>query len=279
MLTARFVHHRFDRHLHDTYTVAVIEHGVEEYFYGGATHRVGPGGMALIEPHQVHTGHAGAPEGWRYRALYPRPELLTAIARETGLAGTPGFVTSALEDVELAGHLRLAHRAAERGDRLAASSLLRTSLAHLLRVNARPGLRLRPEPAAGRAVADARDILHQRLVDPPRLEELAASVGASPFALLRAFRAAHGLPPHAYLNQIRVQHARALLATGLAVAEVAARTGFADQPHLTRHFKRHTGVPPGAYQRGMAADAPTVRPARGGSPRARTFKTPAVACR
>jgi AraC-like DNA-binding protein len=71
----------------------------------------------------------------------------------------------------------------------------------------------------------------------------------SPFALLRAFRDETGLPPHAYLNQLRVRLARQLLDGGVAPALVAAEAGFADQAHLTRHFKRVVGVPPGAYQR------------------------------
>jgi AraC-like DNA-binding protein len=74
--------------------------------------------------------------------------------------------------------------------------------------------------------------------------------GLSQFALLRAFRAEMGLPPHAYLNQLRVRQARQLLDAGVSAAEVAARVGFADQAHLTRHFKRVVGVPPAAYQRG-----------------------------
>ena len=82
----------------------------------------------------------------------------------------------------------------------------------------------------------------------------------SPFALLRAFRGETGLPPHAYLNQLRVRHARRLLDGGLAPAVVAAEAGFADQAHLTRHFKRVMGVPPGAYQRERGIrPAPTLR--------------------
>jgi AraC-like DNA-binding protein len=87
------------------------------------------------------------------------------------------------------------------------------------------------------------------MADPPSLDELSAATGLGPFALLRAFRAETGLPPHAYLNQLRVRQARSLLDGGLAPAQVAACTGFADQAHLTRHFKRVVGVPPGAYQR------------------------------
>ena len=79
--------------------------------------------------------------------------------------------------------------------------------------------------------------------------------GLSQFALLRAFRAETGLPPHAYLNQIRVRRARTLLDGGITPADVAMTTGFADQAHLTRHFKRVVGVPPGAYQRERARAA------------------------
>ena len=111
----------------------------------------------------------------------------------------------------------------------------------------RPGAPDGPGHAAG-GCAEAREILHASLVGPPSLERLAEAVGTRPFPLLRAFRDALGLPPHAYLNQVRVPAARSLLDEGLPPAEVAARTGFADQAHLTRHFKRTLGVPPGAYR-------------------------------
>ena len=106
-----------------------------------------------------------------------------------------------------------------------------------------------PPPVPSGAVAAARDLLHGRLADPPTLSELADAVDSQPFGLLRAFRAAFGLPPHAYLNQARVRRARALLGTGQRPAEVAAAVGFSDQAHLARHFTRSVGVPPGAYAR------------------------------
>jgi len=98
-------------------------------------------------------------------------------------------------------------------------------------------------------VLAVRDLLPERLADPPSLAELADLTGLSQFALLRAFRRQTGMPPHAYLNHLRVRRARLLLDRGLAPADVAAQTGFADQAHLTRHFKRVVGVPPAAYQR------------------------------
>jgi AraC-like DNA-binding protein len=251
LLRARYVTHRYTRHAHETFTFALIESGIEEFSYGGSLLRAGPGGVALLNPDMVHTGQAGTPEGWAYRVLYPDPGLVAGVAADLGWRrGTPSFPETVVYDARSARLLRAAHIAAEHGDRLASSSLLRAALAGLLRAHARPGDRGAAgqgrSPAAVRAV---RDLLAGRLADPPSLDDLASECGMSPFALVRAFRAETGLPPHAYVNHLRVRLARRLLDGGLAPAEVAARAGFADQAHLTRHFKRVVGVPPGAYQR------------------------------
>ena len=252
LLRARYVTHRYGRHAHETYTLGLIEAGVEEFDYGSDLLRAGPGAVALLNPDVVHTGQAATPSGWTYRVLYPQVSVVTAVAAELGWgSGTPQFPQTVVYDPDSAVLLRSAHRAAEHGDQLASSSLLTTALAGLLRRHAAPA------PEAGRssaryapgAVSVVRDLLADRMADPPSLAELAALTGLSQFALLRAFRGATGLPPHAYLNQLRVRRARRLLDQGLPPAEVAARTGFADQAHLTRHFKRVVGVPPAAYQR------------------------------
>jgi AraC-like DNA-binding protein len=257
LLRAQFVTHRYGRHAHETYTFGLIEAGVEEFDYGGSLLRAGAGAVALLNPDVVHTGHAATPAGWRYRVLYPKVSVVTDVAAELGWrAGTPLFPQTVLYEPATAALLRSAHQAAEHGDQLASSTLLRTALAGLLRAHAASVPARSPGPGAGgvtrapTAVGVVRDLLHERLGDPPTLAELAAMTGLSQFALLRAFRAETGLPPHAYLNQLRVRQARLLLDDGVPAADVAAQVGFADQAHLTRHFKRVVGVPPAAYQRG-----------------------------
>ena len=87
----------------------------------------------------------------------------------------------------------------------------------------------------------------ERLGEAVRLHELAAAVGLSPCYFLRIFRHATGMPPHAYLNQMRLERARILLRAGEPAAQVAAALGFADQSHLIRRFKSTFGVTPGRY--------------------------------
>ncbi len=79
------------------------------------------------------------------------------------------------------------------------------------------------------------------MAGPPSLEKLAQELGTSPFALLRAFRAAYGMPPHAWLTDARVRRARRLLEAG--------RMCIRD----SRHFTRIVGVPPGAYRKERSA--------------------------
>ncbi len=251
LLRARFVRQRYSRHTHETYVIALIDRGVEEFDHQGATLRAGPGEIILVNPDTVHTGHAGVPEGWAYRVLYPAAEVVASAATELGTRrGTPFFPQPVVSDPVSRRVLAAAHRAAEGSDQLAASSLLYGAVAALLRRHAEHASERLPRRAPHRAVRMAREILDCRFADPPRLAALASAVGVSPYSLVRAFRAETGLPPHAYLNQHRVRRARELLGLGVPPADAAAHVGFADQAHLTRHFKRIVGVPPAAYQRG-----------------------------
>lgn len=254
LLKARYVTHRFTRHAHAEFAIGLILEGVEEFDHGGSLRRAGAGEIVLVNPEVAHTGHPGTPGGWAYRMLYPSLETMAEIAADLGRPrGTPSFPEQVVRDPALAALLDRAHRAAERGDDLAASTLTRTLFGGLL---ARHGV---PRPVTGpgaeltsagrRAVQEAIELLGASLLDPPTLDRLAESVRARPFPLLRAFKAETGLPPHAYLVSLRVRRARRLLASGRTPAEVAAEVGFTDQAHLTRHFKRIVGVPPAAYQR------------------------------
>jgi AraC-like DNA-binding protein len=75
----------------------------------------------------------------------------------------------------------------------------------------------------------------ERMVEPPTPERLAAELGAGPFALLRGFRDAYGMPPHAWLTDARVRRSRRLLDAGTTPAGADVAVGFTDQPRLNRH--------------------------------------------
>lgn len=247
LMRARYVSHAFARHGHETFAVGVIQSGAEEIWFADGVERVGPGGLVLIAPEVVHTGVAMTSKGWAYRALYPSAGLMSELAV---MRGTPRFSERVVDDDRTARLVLKAHAATETEDRLTAEALMRQALVGLLRVygGAHAAVPFR-SPGYGPSER-AREVLHDRMTDPPGLEELAAEVGVGWSTLVRAFRNAYGLPPHAYLIQLRVRAACRLLDKGTPAAEVAPMVGFYDQAHLSRHFRRLVGVSPGGYQQG-----------------------------
>ncbi len=84
---------------------------------------------------------------------------------------------------------------------------------------------------------------------PPTLDDLAAEAGLSPFHFAREFRRTTGLPPHSYVLRRQLDRATTLLADrDIAVADVAAASGFAHASHLARHLRRRTGLSPDAFR-------------------------------
>jgi AraC family transcriptional regulator len=89
-----------------------------------------------------------------------------------------------------------------------------------------------------------RDYIFAHIDEPIEVDKLAGLAGRSPFHFSRVFTRSVGLTPHRYVVYLRVQQAAELVRDGqLGLAEIAARTGFADQSHLSRWVRRVHGIP------------------------------------
>jgi AraC-like DNA-binding protein len=253
LLRATYITHAFAPHAHEGFAIGVIEAGGQAFTYRRSTGLVMPAGsVAVINPGVVHTGRAATGQGWTYRMLYPAAAVLQrAAAQLVGRdRGVPAFATPVIHDPALAAQLLQLHRALEgrATTRLERESRLLWTLAQLITRHAdapHSPHEVGREPAV---VRQARDYLAAHRTEPVSLDDLADQVQLSPFHLLRVFRAAVGMPPHAYQIQLRVARAKELLRAGMPIAAVAVEVGFVDQSHLTRHFKRLVGVPPGRYR-------------------------------
>ncbi|MEH2082235.1 MAG: AraC family transcriptional regulator [Nostoc sp.] len=96
----------------------------------------------------------------------------------------------------------------------------------------------------------ARELLLNRLNNPPSLTELARQVELNDCTLKRGFRQVFGKTAFSYLHDYRLEQARQLLTTGeMKVAEVAEAIGFADPGYLARAFRKKFGCYPGCYRR------------------------------
>jgi AraC-like DNA-binding protein len=252
---ARFVDYAYPPHVHDAWTVFVVDDGWIRYDL--ETRHRGAGGerVFILPPNVVHDGRAGAHGGFRKRVLYLSTDVLDE--RLTGPAvDRPNISGPALRRAVHALHRALGHpddaleaesRLALVGDRLQA---------HLTATRSGPGPRPGglpgpTPPGFGTGfpglAGDLRELLDERLFERTTLAQAGQDLGASASHLVRCFTGAFGIAPHQYVTARRIDAARRRLLDGEPIALVAAGVGFYDQAHFTRQFKRHVGSPPGRY--------------------------------
>jgi AraC-like DNA-binding protein len=257
---AHFTTYAFARHWHDYYVIGLVEAGAQSFWCRNATYITPPGGLILLNPGDPHTGQAAVAAGFAYRALYPTFEHMAQAMAEFGRPNElPRFPAFRIDDPDLAEAVRALQHAIG-GDH---ATIERESrwLALLTALIRRYGAD-RPElPATGnepRAVARVRAYVEAHYAERVTLANLAAEVGLSPFHLVRVFGRAAGMPPHVYLESVRVRHAQRLLAADQPPADVAYATGFSSQSHFTSRFRQIIGVTPAVY-RAMHATLHTAR--------------------
>jgi AraC-like DNA-binding protein len=251
VLHARFIEHRFARHSHEYYVIGVVEAGVQAYSYRGVRHLTPAGHVFLVNPGEPHTGEAATPGGYIYRTVYPRLALMVDVTAETTVRAAPPFFTHAvIRDQSLSARLLRFHRAiAEGAPNMSVEWHLIDALAHLIGRYA-DDRRSRSRGLSERsAVRRAREYIDAHYDADVSLSELAAIVHLSPIYFARAFQKEVGLPPHAYLETVRITHGRELLLRGVPIADVSAAIGYGDQSHFTHRFKRVLGMTPGQVAR------------------------------
>lgn len=241
---------RLWRVFHENYVICnCISNVSVDWRYRGQTHFAQDGTLELMEPGETHVTTAVRKPA-DFKVLFISPAVLQEAARELGLSGTPHFRLAQSDRADVFETFARLHRSVEAG----ATVLEQQSrFATCIRLFLENYVERTHTPLTGRAdrraFERAKTYLRDRFSDSVTLEELGAAAGLSRFHLVRAFAAQFGLPPHAYQIGLRVERARTLLRSGVPPADVALAVGFADQSHLTRHFKRVNGVTPGRYAR------------------------------
>ncbi len=252
LMRASYQTQTFPRHSHDGFGVGVIELGALGFSYRGEQLIAPAGCINTVNPDEVHTGQAATAEGWTYRMFYLSAGRLQQVAND--LAGRPTdlpfFTAGVIEDPNLARLIRHVHvqLADEQIERLEKETLLLQMFSRLIsRHTYTPQLsgKAGAEHAAVRRVID---YLDTHFDEDLSIDTLAGIACLSPYHFIRTFSGQTGLTPHAWLMQLRTRKAKDFLGRGLPIADVAAQTGFSDQSHLNRSFKRLLGFTPGQYR-------------------------------
>ena len=112
-------------------------------------------------------------------------------------------------------------------------------------------------PAIDRRLRLAVEFMEQHLRKTISIGEVAEYASLSEDYFRRLFARQMGMKPVQFLEQLRVKEAKRLIAEnpGLPVGEAGRQAGFNDQRYFCRVFKRHYGIPPGQYRKGLSGVA------------------------
>lgn len=248
---AHHLNHTFPYHFHEEYIIGIIVQGVEEINYGGRIFVAPTGSLILINPGEAHSNYTIDEKGFTYRTFYPSTKLLKQLYFDfTEQEGLPVFSKPVLQKSDLFRLLLRLHINLEQTNSdLEQESVFISVMAQLIARHALVNIKALPIVRERRFIKIAREYLEANYADNFSLCQLASVSNISRFHLLRTFHEETGLPPFEYQTQLRVSRAKKLLRDGWSIADVAAETGFVDQSHLTKHFKRIVGLTPGKYSR------------------------------
>jgi len=246
LLDAKYTNQNFSRHSHEGYTIGVIEKGAQRFYRTGGNHIAPQDSIILVNADEVHNGQTATEGGWEYKAMYPVPEQFQKLTEglSPGLS-VPYFPEPVVHDPELAQQLRLVFDTLAQSDnKLLRETLIYGTLVKLVSRHSKTKFDWEPKTHGQRQLLLVKEFLDDFPQADISLEDLSKLAGLSPYYLTRSFQKTFGLPPHAYQIQARLRVAKQLLRKGMSISDVAQETGFHDQSHFHRHFKRALGVTP-----------------------------------
>ena len=224
----------YPKHWHEEYQLCLVNHGAGHVTYRGADHATPTDSLFVVHPGEVHSNEAWGTAGCSFRSLYIEPRLVSDANEQLGAPSesVPFFPGVVLGDAHLLARFNELFDALDVAEsRLTRDSALLSLISLLLRRFSEQPERPLPNSSERRVVRLLKDYLtenHHRNIS---LAELSAIADLSPFHLNRIFR----------------QETGTLLRAGHPIAEVATTTGFVDQSHFTRHFKRLMAITPARY--------------------------------
>ncbi|MFK3866237.1 AraC family transcriptional regulator [Pseudoalteromonas rhizosphaerae] len=252
LLDAKMTDFSYSKHAHEEYSLGVTLKGRQDFFSQRAFHKSPTGGVIVFNPEDVHDGHSGLTEHLEYVMLYVHPNEFEPMFKALGYTkhAAPRVATPLLADPQLAQQI-LALKQLTSGNNYTTIDTENTlfNIAHS--IIKQTGCAIEPLGLSSRKdtlLLKAKDYIMANLGHDISIDDIAGVATMSKYHFIRLFNKQFGLTPYQYVVNCRINMARKYIESGARASQVALDSGFADNSHLNRHFKRIYGLTPKQYQ-------------------------------
>lgn len=238
----------FPNHFHAYYVIGFIEKGRRQMSSKNKTYVLEPGDMVLFNPGDNHACAQIDGKTFNYRSIHIQPEVMRkAVFEVTGRDFLPCFSPQANFHSDLVPLLKELHHKLMQGSKDFKKEELFYFLLEQLLTDYTGESTVSQPPALEPELQAVCEFFETHYMESIALEDLCRLTGLRKYTLLRAFTKRQGISPYSYLETIRIDNAKKLLARGISPLEAALQTGFSDQSHFSNFFKKFIGLTPGQY--------------------------------
>jgi AraC family transcriptional regulator len=236
---------KLSQHSHEHANFVIVLQGTFTEYFGRKTRWCSPLRVIFRPAEELHADHFHNAGGscltievaaqWWERAREHSINLNDSADFQNGLLTT------------ITARLYSEFRRADSISSLALEGLTLEMIAAVLRLPSR-----KPSLTSTCRIERAREIIHAHFSDHLTLGFIAESIGAHPVYLAREFRRRYHSTIGEYVRHLRIQFAcREMANSDATIAEIASASGFFDQSHFSRTFKRLIGTTPAEYRKNI----------------------------
>jgi AraC-like DNA-binding protein len=246
----QYSHHHFQPHFHTHYVFFCVARGINEGSFNKKRYTVTPDDFLIIHPGEIHSGNSFSNRSLTYYSFCPTEKFLLSALQSMPVKALPSF-SPVMHHANLISQkfITLVKNSTEQEDEFLLEQSLADFLGTLVERTCKNTMIDNPENIYREKISKAKKFIEDNYINDFSLAELSCYTGLSPYHLLRSFKTVIGLTPYAYLYNYRIEMAKRKIDKKISLTELAHYSGFYDQSHFIRHFKKINGIAPSAFKK------------------------------
>lgn len=238
----------FEKHIHEEYTITLIERGNMGAFLRGFNHKFDKSSIITINPDEVHSCGILSKEGFKHHSLYISTDIMDSILKENFNNNLLSFKNFQFSNEIIYQKLYpLMKCDTSMFSELSWECELIDAISSVLKINTKVSNEI-VLPSHYKLIQYAKEFINDNYNQNFTLDDFSKEFDISKYHFLRLFKKHTFVSPHTYLMIRRVEKAKQFLRKNTNISEIAYLCGFTDQSHLNKKFKLLTGTTPGGYR-------------------------------